>query len=61
MMHILVKDDICLPEQRLFKRSEKVEDGEGILSVEDCSPEAAFLLVLSSSSQCSTETAARRQ
>ena len=35
MMHILVKDDICLPEQRLFKRSEKVEDGEGILSVEE--------------------------
>ena len=35
LMHILVKEDICLPEQRLFKRSEKVEDGEGILSVEE--------------------------
>src|SRR2546421_11850393 len=35
LMHILVKNDICLPEQRLFKRSEKVEDGEGVLSVEE--------------------------
>jgi hypothetical protein len=34
-MYILVKDDMCLPEQRLFKRSKKVEDGEGILSVEE--------------------------
>ena len=35
LMHILAKDDICLPEQRLFERSEKVQDGEGILSVEE--------------------------
>lgn len=41
-MRILLKNDICLPEQSLFKRSEKVEDREGILGVE----EIAYIVIV---------------